>query len=151
MSSFIVLYMVDPRYHVIYGYEGNPYDSDLSEEILKTAVDFVEDMGAILEEIPWQGMSPEDRRNWIEKETLYPQMETDDIEEIADLEEIQPGELLEVIEGEGEGDEESELRTEADEDVTEAGGVQGEAPAGVREEHRADEEGDFNNLFHSHT
>ena len=98
LRSYILFYVVEPSTRVIYGYAGNPYDPVFKEEVLQEAVDFVEEMGAILEEVPWSDMSPEERQNWIRNESFYPVDEVDGVEEILDLEEIEPEELQEIIE-----------------------------------------------------
>ncbi len=100
LRSFIVFYVVEPEIHVVYEYEGNPYSPEGKEEVLKDAFRFVEEMGAILEEVPWEDMSPEERMIWTGNVTLYPQDARDEeIGIIDELEEIRPGELLEVLEG----------------------------------------------------
>jgi hypothetical protein len=129
--SFIVFFMVEPEIHVVYGYEENPYPPERREEVLRGAFRFLEEMGAILEEVPWDEMSGEERAAWTAGGVLYPPETFDDeVVEIEELEEIRPGELLEILEeiepGRGIGTDET--------------GGGGEVPGG-RGEHGRDEEG----------
>ena len=59
--TFIVFYMMEPGVHVFYGYEGNPYDPAGQEKVLEGAVQFLEEMGGIIEEVPWERMTARER------------------------------------------------------------------------------------------
>jgi len=144
--SFIVFFMVEPEIHVIYGFDGNPYDRDSKEDVLNDAFQFVEEMGAILEEIPWEGMSPEERLIWISKGTLYPQQSPDEEGDlIEELEEIRSGELLEVLEDD-EPVEVEAMDPEPEEPEAEDE-EQEEEGDDLIEEGPIDEDGDFDHLL----
>jgi len=95
LETYIIFYMLQPRIHVVYGCEQNPYPDGQKEQILEEATNFVEQMGSILEEIPWESMTPDQRSAWIEKEILYSKP---DIQELDEVEEIETLELEEVEE-----------------------------------------------------
>lgn len=123
-ESYILFYMLEPGIRVIYGHEGNPYGPDDLEEVEQEAVDFVEEMGAILEVVPWEGMSPEERWEWLVNESIYPGTEHGFIEE------IESDELLEVLGEErpsGEEPSEEEIPTEGEEEGEEESDLEGEA------------------------
>jgi hypothetical protein len=157
LRSFIVFYVVEPGTHVIYGYAGNPYDPVFREEVLQEAVDFVEEMGAILEEIPWEGMSPEERGTWISNESIYPLDEINGMEEIVDLEEIEPEALQEVVEEKEGAEEGAEQQPETPEPETPDEGVKSAVDPGKphdevekemeAQEDEVEENVDFDNLL----
>jgi hypothetical protein len=99
-ETYIVFFMIEPAFHVIYCSDKNPYVSEGAEEVINEAIDFVEEMGSILEEVPWEGMSPEQRTAWIDKESLYEHTVTVDPEILEVVEEIESVEILEVVEEE---------------------------------------------------
>lgn len=152
-NTFIVFFMVEPGIHVIYGFDDNPYDPSLREEVLNMAIDFVEDMGAILEEIPWEGMTPEERTNWIDKEALYPAAEAEAIEEIEDLEEIEPEDLLAVVEQADDGEKSMDVPSDTGGaekgvgDVSEELSPEDDVPTEVIEEELPGEDEDFDHLL----
>jgi hypothetical protein len=147
LNSFIVFFMDEPGIHIVYGFEDNPYDPDLREEVLNMAVDFVEDMGAILEEIPWKEMTPEEQMNWIGKETLYPALDAEEIEE------IETADLLEVIEKVDDGDETvDDLSGTGDDiddiaDVSEKPSSETDVPSEMIEEDSIEGDEDFEKLL----
>lgn len=95
LESYIIFYMLEPEIPLVYGYDQNPYDPSREESVIEEAVNFVEEMGSILEEVPWGDMTPQQRSAWIEKEILYSIPAIEDLEEIEDLE---PVEMVEVAE-----------------------------------------------------
>jgi len=158
LRSHIVFFIVEHGTHMIYGYSGNPYDPGFREEVVREAVEFVEEMGTILEEIPWQGMSQEERRSWLGNESIYPRDDTKEMEEILDLEEIEPEELQEVVEGEeepgavGEVLQPESLESETIEEVEPGdfktdGTADGEGGGEEIQKDSAEEDGDFDNLL----
>jgi hypothetical protein len=121
LETYIVFFMIEPAFHVVYGYDKNPYDPAGVDEAIEEAVNFVEEMGSILEEVPWNTMSPEQRTAWAGKEALYREPATLDPELLEVADEIKSDELLEVIEEDAvdskpEGIEEGELEPRAQED-----------------------------------
>lgn len=147
--SFIVFFMHEPESHVIYGFEGNPYAPDRQEDVLGDAYEFLEEMGAILEEVPWESMSAEEQESWLAAGTLYP-LPPDDVDDLLEeLEEIRPGELLEVL------DEEEQAADGQGDDVEGLPGDFGEVPEAEEEEEAPDpmegggidEDGDFDQLL----
>jgi hypothetical protein len=71
---------------VVYGCDQNPYAPTLKEHIIEEAIIFVEEMGSILEEVPWETMTADQRSSWIEKEDLYPPLIIEELEEVEELE-----------------------------------------------------------------
>ena len=99
-ETYIVFFMIEPAFHVIYGSEKNPYATEGAEDVISEAIDFVEEMGSILEEVSWEQMTPEQRTAWIDKESLYEHTVTVDPEILEVVEEIESVEILEVVEEE---------------------------------------------------
>jgi hypothetical protein len=87
----------------------------LKEHIIEEAIIFVEEMGSILEEVPWENMTADQRSAWIEKEDLYPPLIIEELEEVEELE------AAEVVNLEGAAAEEDVL--EADLALEPADGV----------------------------
>jgi hypothetical protein len=135
LRSFVVFFVVEPGIHVIYGYAGNPYDPVFGKEVLQEAIEFVEEMGAILEDVNWENMPPEERRNWIRNETIYPDHGKYGLEVVADLEEIEPEELMEIVEEEDSLEGEKLLQPE-----TQLPETLEEEPAGKKPEKPQDDE-----------
>ncbi|MDF1526508.1 MAG: hypothetical protein RRA15_04650 [bacterium] len=159
LESYIIFYMLEPGIHVVYGCDENPYSLDRKEEVLEEAIVFVEEMGSILEEVPWETMTPDQRSAWVEKEILYAApviaelekldetealaevdeiegveyvgIDDDEPEELADEDEIEAGEYEEIDEEEPEGFDEEDI------DGTESSGMKGVVIA----------EGDFDELL----
>jgi hypothetical protein len=111
-ETYIVFFMIEPAFHVIYGCDINPYGPEAAEEVINLAINFVEEMGSILEEVPWEKMTPEQRAAWIDKESLYGKAGMVEPEVLEVSEEIESVELLEVIE-----EEEVEVEPEILDDV----------------------------------
>ena len=107
LESYIIFYMLEPGIHVVYGCDQNPYAPDRKEQVIEEAITFVEEMGSILEEIPWETMTPDQRSAWIENEILYA---APVIEELEELEEVQEIEAVESVEIDDEEPEEAVLQ-----------------------------------------
>jgi hypothetical protein len=103
LESYIIFYMLEPGIHVVYGCDQNPFAPTLKDEVLEAAIILVEEMGSILEEVPWETMTSDQRSAWIEKEILYRAPEIEELEEVEEIE------AMEVIEFEDGGTEETEL------------------------------------------
>lgn len=107
LSTNVVFFLVEPKVRTLYGFEGNPYESSNRIEVETEAREFVEEMGAILEDIGWETMSEEVKGNWLDQQFLFPAKEELQIEQPVD----NAGEPVEVVEaevevevaGEGEG------------------------------------------------
>jgi hypothetical protein len=95
MEAYVIFYMLEPGIQVVYGCDQNPYAPTLKEHIIEEAIIFVEEMGSILEEIPWETMTADQRSSWIEKEDLYPPLIIEELEEVEELE------VVEVVNLEG--------------------------------------------------
>lgn len=93
LETYIIFYMVGPGIHVVYGCDQNPYAPELKEQVIEEAINFVEEMGSILEEVPWETMTPDQRSAWIEKEILY------SVSAIEELEEIETVEVMGIEDG----------------------------------------------------
>jgi hypothetical protein len=94
LESYIIFYMLEPGIHVVYGWNQNPYAPEHKEQVIEVAVNFVEEMGSILEEVPWETMTSDQRTAWIEKEILFsPPV----IEELEEIEEIQAEEMIQDV------------------------------------------------------
>lgn len=72
ISTYIVFYLTGPEVRALYGFDGNPYPPAQRIDIETEATDFVEEMGAILEDIGWEGMSAESRKDWVDQQVLFP-------------------------------------------------------------------------------
>ena len=126
LESYIIFYLLEPGIHVVYGCDENPYALDRKEQVIEEAIVFVEEMGSILEEVPWETMTPEQRTAWAEKEILYAApliVELDRLEEPEELVEITEIEAVEYVQINDEEPEEGVLQEdpifEAVEDVVE--------------------------------
>ena len=109
LETYIIFYMLEPGIHVVYGFDQNPYDPAFHEKVLEEATTFVEEMGSILEEVPLQTMTPEQRAAWFDKEVLYSGPVVDELDEIDELEEIEELEIADI-------EEDQETLTDADEE-----------------------------------
>ena len=105
-QTFIIFFMIEPQVHVVYRFEENPYDSARREEVLGGAFQFVEEMGGIMEEVPFDTMSPENRLNLMDDLGLF-SADSQEAGILEGLEEIQLGEIIEVL-----GDEDAEEASE---------------------------------------
>lgn len=125
-QTFIIFYMIEPQVHVVYRFEENPYDPARQEEVLGGAFQFVEEMGGIMEEVPFDTMSPENRLNLMDDLGLF-SADSPEAGILEDLEEIQLGEIIEVL-GDEDTEEDSEFEVlvegeeEGDTDQTRAAG-----------------------------
>jgi hypothetical protein len=117
MEAYVIFYMLEPGIQVVYGCDQNPYAPTLKEHIIEEAIIFVEEMGSILEEIPWETMTADQRSSWIEKEDLYPPLIIEELEEIEELEVV---EVVNLEDGPAEEDVlEADLPLEPADDVVE--------------------------------
>lgn len=89
LETYIIFYLLQPGIHVVYGYDQNPYSPALKQQVLEEATIFVEEMGSILEEVPWETMTPEQKSAWIEKEILYTEPVIEELEEIDEIEALE--------------------------------------------------------------
>lgn len=96
LETYIIFYMLEPGIHLVYGYEQNPYPRVQEEQVLQEATNFVEEMGSILEEVPWATMTTDQRASWIEKEALYGEVLMDGLEDLEEIEDLQIVEAVEV-------------------------------------------------------
>jgi hypothetical protein len=113
LESYVIFYMLEPGIHVVYGFDQNPYAPDQKGQVVEEAVVFVEEMGSILEEIPWETMTPDQRSAWFGKEILYSEPVTEQLEELqelAELEEVQEIEAVEYVEIDAEEHDEAALQ-----------------------------------------
>ncbi len=71
LSTFIVFYLVSPASQAIYAFGGNPFSQEERISVELEAKEFVEEMGAILEDIGWEGMAEDERTLWLESQYLF--------------------------------------------------------------------------------
>ena len=112
LESYIIFYMLEPGIHVVYGCDQNPFAPTLSEQVIEEAVIFVEEMGSILEEVPWETMTPDQRSAWVEKEILYSSPVIEELEEVEEIEAVEVVQLEDGAMGEAELNEGSVLDPE---------------------------------------
>jgi hypothetical protein len=93
LQTFIIFYMLEPGIRVVYGFDQNPYEPSIKDDVLDEAAVFVEEMGSILEDVPLGSMTPEQRESWFEREALYSEPVLEDLE---DIEEIEGLEMVQV-------------------------------------------------------
>jgi hypothetical protein len=110
LETYIIFYILAPGVHVVYGFDQNPYAPDLQEKVVEEATVFVEEMGAILEVVPLETMTPDQRSAWIDREVLYSEPV------MVDLEEVQEIDDLEVVQIEETGTEETRIISHIDTD-----------------------------------
>ncbi|MCJ7500222.1 hypothetical protein MUP29_08195 [bacterium] len=108
LESYVIFYMLEPGIHVVYGCDENPYSPDRKEQIIEEAIVFVEEMGSILEEVPWETMTPDQRSAWVEKEILYAAPVIAELERLDEPEELADEDEIEAVEYEEIDDEEPE-------------------------------------------
>ncbi len=117
METYVIFHMLEPGIQVVYGCDQNPYAPTLKEHIIEEAIIFVEEMGSILEEVPWETMTADQRSSWIEKEDLYPPLIIEELEEVEELEVV---EVVNLEDGPAEEDVlEADLPLEPADDVVE--------------------------------
>lgn len=75
LSTNVVFYLIESKIRTLYGFKGNPYESSNRINIETEAREFVEEMGAILEDIGWESMSEEDQKGWLDQQFLFPTQE----------------------------------------------------------------------------
>ncbi len=71
LNTFIVFYLVNPASQAIYAFDGNPFPQEERISVELEAKEFVEEMGAILEDIGWEGMPEDERALWLENQYLF--------------------------------------------------------------------------------
>jgi len=103
LETYIIFFMLEPGIHVVYGCDQNPYARALEEQVLEEATIFVEEMGSILEEVPWGTMTAFQRSAWVEKETLYSEMVLEGLEEVEEIEDLEIVEVEDVDDLDTEG------------------------------------------------
>jgi hypothetical protein len=120
LSTNIIFYLIEPQVRTLYGFEGNPYVSSNRINIETEAREFVEEMGAILEDIGWESMSEEDQKSWLGQQFLFPTQEELQADQPVDdaLVSVEPGLEVENGKGKREGQEEIE-QEEVDVEVEE--------------------------------
>lgn len=72
LATNVVFFLIEPEVRALYGFEGNPYEPSKRIDVETEAREFVEEMGAILEDIGWENMSRDDREGWIAQQFLFP-------------------------------------------------------------------------------
>lgn len=128
LGTYIVFYFVAHETRAIYEYGGNPYTPDERIKVESEAKEFVEEMGAILEDIGWETMSGKEKESWLKGQYLLspdevPESEEDaaEVVELADdaIMEESPEEELEIVEEIVEPEEvlEQIVRDDEDEDL----------------------------------
>jgi len=122
LSTNIIFYLIEPKVRTLYGFEGNPYVSSNRINIETEAREFVEEMGAILEDIGWESMSEEDQKSWLGQQFLFPTQEELQADQPVDdaLVSVEPGLEVEREKGKGERQEEVEVEVEGEEEGEEA-------------------------------
>lgn len=96
LETYIIFYILAPGIHVIYGFDQNPYSPGLQEKVVEEATIFVEEMGSILEEVPLETMTPDQRSAWFDREVLYSEPLVVDLEEVEEVEEIEELEIIQI-------------------------------------------------------
>ncbi len=131
LSTFVVFFLEDPRIRIVYGSDDNPYSTDRRIEVESEAIEFIEEMGAIVEDIAWEEMDPKGRGDWLAKQPLFPSGEEPQADEVEDLSEealileVEEPEEMEYQVSEAELEEDEELEVEQDD----APAPGGEGPA----------------------
>jgi hypothetical protein len=97
LETYVIFYMLEPGIQVVYGCDENPYAPTLKEPIIEEAIIFVEEMGSILEEIPWDNMTADQRSSWVEKENLYAPLVIDELEEVEEFETVEVASLEDEV------------------------------------------------------
>ena len=72
LATNIVFFLIEPKVRTVYGFEGNPFDPSKRIDVETGAREFVEEMGAILEDIGWESMAETDRESWLKQQFLFP-------------------------------------------------------------------------------
>ncbi len=89
LSTFIVFYLVNPASQAIYAFDGNPFPQEERISVESEAKEFVEEMGAILEDIGWEGMHEDERALWLESQYLFQEeagkQQDEDADEVVEL------------------------------------------------------------------
>jgi len=114
LSTNIIFYLIESKVRTLYGFEGNPYVSSNRINIETEAREFVEEMGAILEDIGWESMSEEDQKSWLGQQFLFPTQEELQADQPIDdaLVSVEPG--LEVEREKGKGERQEEVEVDVD-------------------------------------
>ncbi|TNF45817.1 hypothetical protein EP232_05335, partial [bacterium] len=121
LSTNVVFYLIEPKVRILYGFEGNPYEPSSRINIETEAREFVEEMGAILEDIGWENMSDEGQKSWLDQQYLFPTREEFQADQSVDdtVVSVEPGLEVESGKGKRQGPEEveAEVDTEAEEEA----------------------------------
>ncbi len=71
LQTHIVFYLESPAIRAVFSSDRNPYPAARRIEAEREAMEMVEQMGAILEDAGWEGMSPAARTKWLAQEYLF--------------------------------------------------------------------------------
>lgn len=71
LSAFIALYLPRTDRRFYYSYSSNPFPEESMAEVEDEARHFVEDMGFLLDELYFSGMSLEQKNRWMEAQDLF--------------------------------------------------------------------------------
>ncbi|UCF29935.1 MAG: hypothetical protein JSV26_07525 [bacterium] len=86
LSTYVVFYLEKLRRRIVYGYADLPFEPDRRIQVEAEAIEFVEEMGAIVEDIAWENLSDRDRSDWLANQPLYssPEEESDQLEYLSE-------------------------------------------------------------------
>ena len=84
LSTYVVFFLEEPGIRILYGHDDNSYDSDRRIQVEAEAIEFVEEMGAIVEDVAWENLGEQDREKWMGQQSLYGSAEID-LKEVEDL------------------------------------------------------------------
>lgn len=71
LSAFIALYLPRTDRRIYYSYSSNPFPEESMAEVEDEARHFVEDMGFLLDELYFSGISLEQKNRWMEEQDLF--------------------------------------------------------------------------------
>jgi hypothetical protein len=71
LQTHIVFYLESPAIRAVFSSDGNPYPAGKKIQVEGEAMEMVEQMGAILEDVGWEAMSPVARVQWLAQEYLF--------------------------------------------------------------------------------
>lgn len=71
LSAFIALYLPRTDRRFYYSYSSNPFPEEAMAEVEDEARRFVEDMGFLLDELFFAGMSLDEKNRWIENQEIF--------------------------------------------------------------------------------
>jgi hypothetical protein len=73
ISAYIGLHLLHTDRKLFYSHSGNPFLEDGLEDVEEEARDFAEDMGAMLDEVDFAGMSEQEQDKWIDGQSIFSQ------------------------------------------------------------------------------